>query len=899
MMKRMKKLLLATLLLASSVISATAQERSSASIYLQPIAKCPVTLAFDVKAQGHRFSPTWGLDLAWLNEQNLRKGTNHMGKENVGIGRSSFRISTPMPTSSTLSSNQKSFIEQRTRLFTAVVSDTLPLVLNSDVGAGVDEYYSTNKQADVDRWAQVINAHTQWVLSNSKHPVVAVSPFNEPDFSTEQGTLAQFAAIAQKLKTSYPLFRTRAISGGNTLNCDRADQWYSGMKDWLEWGNTHQLAGSFDNYAAFMQKVSGDGRVATNDEMHNVAEAMIGLEYGMTIGIWWGFDSRARGEFCDISRHGERLAYGENRDAWTAASVYRHDNGAVKAFIGSSERQGVTSTYQFLSTDRAVYYDGHGPMRELSMEIPGGKKGSYQNGQTNAERVIDVVWGDDVPPAPIEAGRYFIMNKATGSVVAEYGTFNGHTNISQYFYKGELYQQWDIAPADPRVSGDFSFYDFTSAKDGKRMDVLDFSTTSGSGVIAYANENPSTNEQWYLEYAGEGYYYIRNRESALCLTLQQNKKANGTNIYQYKKMANPITQLWRLLPVGTPCEQVAPAQPQGLSARALPAAVELTWTANTEDDLGGYQVLRADAATGEWNTIARGLTSTSFVDNTCRPGHNYVYKVRALDQSQNMSETSAEVAAAPTGQPALVARYDFEDNLQDETLNMMDAAHLGTPSFTSISQKTGDKALMLSGTRFVQLPYEVASSQELTVAMWVNWRNDNSSWQRLFDFGNDTDHYLFLTPSNGSVMRFGIKNGGAEQTLDAPRLSSQTWKHVALTMSSDRVTLYVDGQQVATTTAITLRPSDICPSLNYLGRSQFYSDPALSAYLDDVRIYNYALSETEVQHAMENVSSTLVPHFDSDSESQSVWTLGGQPAKEGQRGIVVKKGRKELKLDNR
>jgi hypothetical protein len=51
--------------------------------------------------------------------------------------------------------------------------------------------------------------------------------------------------------------------------------------------------------------------------MHNVAEAMIGLEDGMTVGIWWGFDSRARGEFCDISRHGRRLAYAEHRSSWT------------------------------------------------------------------------------------------------------------------------------------------------------------------------------------------------------------------------------------------------------------------------------------------------------------------------------------------------------------------------------------------------------------------------------------------------------------------------------------------------------------------------------------------------------------------------------------------------------
>ena len=66
----------------------------------------------------------------------------------------------------------------------------------------------------------------------------------------------------------------------------------------------------------------------------------------MTVGIWWGFDSRARGEFCQISRKGVRLSYGEHRANWTAASVWRHDDGRVKAFLGSSEPQAAPTEYQ-------------------------------------------------------------------------------------------------------------------------------------------------------------------------------------------------------------------------------------------------------------------------------------------------------------------------------------------------------------------------------------------------------------------------------------------------------------------------------------------------------------------------------------------------------------------------
>ena len=35
-------------------------------------------------------------------------------------------------------------------------------------------------------------------------------------------------------------------------------------------------------------------------------------------------------------------------------------------------------------------------------------------------------------------------------------------------------------------------------------------------------------------------------------------------------------------------------------------------------------------------------------------------------------------------------------------------------------------------------------------AAWIRW-NGGANWQRIFDFGNSTTHYMFLTPNVGSV----------------------------------------------------------------------------------------------------------------------------------------------------
>ena len=887
--------MLAVAVLLTVAANAQDEVRSSSSRYLPAFKKADVSLAFDIGAQGKRFEPTWGLDLAWISQQNVKKGINHMLKENVGIGRSAFRFTKPLINDSVLDSGVISVLRERSNIFNQV-STTLPLVLTADQEAGTDEYYVKNNAAINDHWAAMINSHVHWLQQNTKHPVVGISPFNEGDYwsAEEGGSPAKQWQVAKLLKENYPRCADIAMVGGNTLNDDKALSWYTPGKSYYDWGNTHQLAGSFDNFAKFFQQVAKDGKVGYADEMHNVGEAMIGLEYGMTVGIWWGFDSRARGEFCQISRNGERLAYGEHRDNWTAASVYRHDDGRVKAFIGSSERQAATTTYQFVSTARDVYYDGYGPVREFVMEIPGGT--GYQKGQTNAEKVIDITWGEDVAPGIID-GTYKIVNKQTGNVVS--WTSNGSGVLHQKFNAGNKRQQWTVSPCSSRTGGDYSFYDIASVADPKvHINVKNYSTDSGAETIAWTQDAPTSNEQWYLEYAGNGYYYVRNRESALYMAA-----ANTTNTAKLIQTTMlPETarsrMMFRFLPLDVDYETSSPSMPDGLTAEAHPASVTLKWNDNAEEDLEGYMVLRTPADTVDWNTIARKLSQTSFTDNTCKPGTTYIYKVKAIDKAQNLSEASATVEATPTAERSMIACWQMEGNTYDDTENMMDAAFCGTSNYVD-DCKQGTKALRINGSQgqYVQLPYEVASSDDLTVAMWVKMRSSNA-WQRLIDFGNDEEHYMFLTPRNSytNVMRFAIKNGGDEQTIDCKSaLPVSQWKHVVLTIGKDRTAIYVDGDEAASSTGISICPSDIGPVLNFIGRSQFASDPLLNADIDDVRIYNYALTEDDVKTIMEGGDLTAIHNLESAPQQTLIYGIDGIRRTSPRRGLNIIDGKKVVR----
>lgn len=852
----------------------------------QVMEKADVTIPFDLSATGHRFAPTWGLDQAWISEQNLKKGINHIGKENIGIGRSCFRFTKALTNDSVISSDDISYLRQRANFFNQV-STTLPIVLTADQEAGADEYFVKNKSCNVDHWAANINSHVHWMQKNTKHPIIGVSPFNEPDYWTEEegATVAKQWQVAKLLKEKYPRMADVNIVGGNTLNDDKALTWYTSGKQYYDWGNTHQLAGSFDNFVKFFEQLVKDGKVGYADEMHNVGEAMIGLEYGMTVGIWWGFDSRARGEFCDISRNGERLAYGEHRDNWTAASVYRHDDGRVKAFIGSSERQASTTSYQFVSLDRDVYFDGHGPLRQYRMEIPGGT--GYQKGQTNAERVIDITWGADVAPTVIEKGTYKLVNKATGNVAAVSGD-----NIVMMKYTGAAAQQWNVNLVDPRIGGDYSFYEFSSVTNAMtRPNILNFSTNDGANVMAYSkNESPSSNEQWYLEYAGNGYYYIRSRETALYMASASNSSNNGINILMRKMQTTESARerlLWRLLPLEVEYETEAPAKPDGLLAEAMPTAARLTWHQGAEEDLDGYMVLRAEQGSSDWNTIARHVIPP-FTDNSCEEGHTYIYKVKAIDRAQNMSEPSDEQAASISGGKSALAVLAMEGTLDDITNNSRNASAAVEPTFSD-DAKEGAQSLSFASNQHLQLPPMPAIGDAITVAMWVK-ANSARNWQRLFDFGYDTEHYLFLTSRNSytSKMRLAIKASGDEQSLDCPTyLPLNQWKHVAVTMAPGSTIIYIDGQQVAQTNNITISPRDVRPIVNYLGRSLFNSDPYYTGLMDDVQIYNYALNADEIAQLFAGTTAIGTPAYNAADDALPVYSIDGKRLEQPRRGLNI------------
>jgi len=225
-----------------------------------------------------------------------------------------------------------------------------------------------------------------------------------------------------------------------------------------------------------------------------------------------------------------------------------------------------------------------------------------------------------------------------------------------------------------------------------------------------------------------------------------------------------------------------------------------------------------------------------------------------VDRSLNTSANSGEVSATPSCGSALIARYSFDGYATDSSGNANHATLVGAPTFVAGQYGSG---LNLNGTgQYATVPAGImASVTNFTIATWVNW-NGGGSWQRIFDFGNDTTQYMFLTPSSGSgTLRFVITtNGnapGAEQILETAPLPVGQWRHVAVTRSGNTARIYTNGV-LAVSGSVTIAPATFNPALNYLGDSQYAADPLFNGRLDEVFIYNYTLSSTEITRLAAN-----------------------------------------------
>jgi hypothetical protein len=186
-----------------------------------------------------------------------------------------------------------------------------------------------------------------------------------------------------------------------------------------------------------------------------------------------------------------------------------------------------------------------------------------------------------------------------------------------------------------------------------------------------------------------------------------------------------------------------------------------------------------------------------------------------------------------------------------------------------------NSGVKLNGTAssFVSLPVNIVSSlDDFTIAVWIKPATLDA-WSRIFDFGSGTTSYMFLTGiASDGYLRFAIKaGGGMEQIISTSyTLIADTWTHIAVTKSGNVGLIYVNGVAVGRSTTLSIPPSDLgYTDQNYIGKSQYPSDPLFQGNMDELYVYSKALSEGDLLELRDRVIPGVPDHLSATVDTSS------------------------------
>ncbi len=222
---------------------------------------------------------------------------------------------------------------------------------------------------------------------------------------------------------------------------------------------------------------------------------------------------------------------------------------------------------------------------------------------------------------------------------------------------------------------------------------------------------------------------------------------------------------------------------------------------------------------------------------------SHALSAKVIDnKSQSGVSTTNNITVVRT----MVLHYTLDKLVNDISGNANHGTAVGTPQY-DIGKV--DTSIVLNGTdHYVTLPADLQiKAKSVTITGWVN-PAQIATWARVFDFGSGTGTYMFLTLSAGSYPRFAIKNSAGEAVVNSnTAFTTVTWTHFAITFQDRVCRFYLNGTLVGENTYMKIRPADLgVLSTSYLGESQFSADPLYNGKLDDFRVYNYALTASEI-----------------------------------------------------
>ena len=218
----------------------------------------------------------------------------------------------------------------------------------------------------------------------------------------------------------------------------------------------------------------------------------------------------------------------------------------------------------------------------------------------------------------------------------------------------------------------------------------------------------------------------------------------------------------------------------------------------------------------------------------------------------------------------LIAHYPFNGNANDETGNgydgTVDGATLsddgfGNPSSAFSFDGSNDKILI------GQAPENFPSLNAYAVSVWfLNNGGGNQGQgygQKILSKGDFfTDFHLSVGPDGGpdGYLSWWSDQGGFESVTDTSQdYRDNLWHHVVLNKkTASEGDLWVDGVLRASSNTLKAVMNSVDLVIGYTAHTDVFQQKYWSGKIDDIRIYNRVLSESEILELFVGVVNNLV-----------------------------------------
>ena len=158
----------------------------------------------------------------------------------------------------------------------------------------------------------------------------------------------------------------------------------------------------------------------------------------------------------------------------------------------------------------------------------------------------------------------------------------------------------------------------------------------------------------------------------------------------------------------------------------------------------------------------------------------------------------------------------------------------------------------------IEIPKELMVGLEsFTIECWFNYDN-SSNWRWMFGGGPEWNYGLgYCIYSGGNIVRYHLKTdeGSFYDGNGTTTLTPGQWYHIAYTYDGKNARSYVDTEldfERAITGSVLIDPSTLAIGAGYMQNSEYFV-----GMIDEVRVYNRALSEEEIEKNFNATSNSM------------------------------------------